>query len=75
MKNHTKTNPKADGPTRGTIKTIRKSYKTIRKLWENLTNTNAKADGPMRGTIRTIREFYKTMGKPYEHKQINEGDD
>ena len=32
---YTKTTPKADGPTRGTIKTIRKRYKTKGKPYEN----------------------------------------
>ena len=46
--NHTKTNPKADEPTRETIRTIRKPYTTIesnRKSYEK----ESKADGPTRG--------------------------
>ena len=64
--NHTKTILKADGPTRGTNKTIRKPYKTIEKLYEN---------HPESGTIKP----FDNLTKPYENypkrRWANEGDD
>ena len=49
-----KTTPKADEPTRGTIKTIRQLKKAIWKPYEH----SPEADGPTRGTIPTIRKPY-----------------
>ena len=57
--NHTKTIPKADGPTRETMKTIRKPYKPIGKPYEN----DPESRWTNEGTIKNTRKHTKPLEK------------
>ena len=74
--NHTKTTLKSDGPTKGTIQTIRKPFTTIGKPYENDPESRWTNEGRR---LKAYETSYKTMRKPYENnpesRWTNEGSD